>query len=242
MTSLIAPAIAIGRQLPTSTNVDDASLRTTKVASGGGDCGKSFAVGANYGAKIRFVEVLLGLRNPLAIARFVIAVIINSVERQVRSVAIGKRPIAKVFEAFPLGTNGDAATAVAGKSMASNIAAPLPHRVPSLEKTGAGLAMNKKPAAGALPLETSAGLHMAAAKFATVDSLFVTAHTPAPPTNCFMGTRTGTALQHGQSTKLLACDVNGAGQGDLLQRLLRQVVGWRSNAGPSRILAYGSAR
>lgn len=83
---------------------------------------------------------------------------------------------------------------------------------------------------------------MAAAKFATVDSLFVTAHTPAPPTNCFMGTRTGTALQHGQSTKLLACDVNGAGQGDLLQRLLRQVAGRCVNIGSLRILAHGVQR
>jgi hypothetical protein len=98
--------------------------------------------------------------------------------------------------------------------------------------------MGSKAAAGAFSSQATAGCHMAAPEFAPLDDLFVTARTTTTP-NRFIGVRAASVLQHGQSTECLTSDINGSGQGDLLQRLLGQVMGWRSNAGPSRILALG---
>ena len=69
---------------------------------------------------------------------------------------------------------------------------------------------------------------------------FVSARTAAAPKGFFVPA-SGT-FKYGQSVECLTCDINGPGQGNLPTRLLGQVMGWRSNAGPSRILAHGVLR
>lgn len=73
-------------------------------------------------------------RDPPAIVRFIAAIAVDTVNRQIVPVAMGKSPRSERGEIAPFVTNTDALPPVQGISLAVFVAAPLPHSAPDRVK------------------------------------------------------------------------------------------------------------
>lgn len=173
--------------------------------------------------------------DPSAIARLIITIIIAAFDRKIISVTMGKRPVTKWLKIVPLGTNSNAAFAVITEIILVRIGASLLHAKPNSMQSLWHAAMCAIALPDAFKSQTSARLRVTASQKITDNNCLISTRTTAPP-KCISVSRAG-SFDHGQSTECLSSDILGNGQCDLLQRLLRQVAGWRSNANPLRILA-----
>ena len=205
---------------------------------------KLFAVRANNGASHSAVSALIAGWNPSAIVRFVISVVVSTLYRQVVAITIGSSPIAEWLKRMPLCANSDAAAAITREAFDVRIATSVEHASPDAVQprwiSTWRSAMNCVCLLAHLYHQATTRFCLAASQFMPVHHSFIATCTATTPKRCFAPA--ANAFDRCQAIECLTGNIDdGFGHSDLSTRLLRQVTGWRFNAGPLRILTSVSA-
>ena len=147
---------------------------------------------------------------PLAIARFVVAVIVDAIEGE------PERPLAHVREksferVAPTIADGDAATAVIAPVLMPGVKAALLHRIPTAIgwRGGAVRRMAMRQSGKILAAKTSAACRMVRQQRNASNECFGSAIAPAGPISVIsVAVR---KVLHNQSTDATACNIDGCG-------------------------------
>lgn len=198
---------------------------------------KLFAIRSDHYTALRFGLLLPSHCGPPAVRWFVIPVVVDAVDREIVCITIGPSPIAKDFEMVPFCANANAASPIVAKCIRFGSRATSLHTGPNPVQPCFAFSMRALGLNRALEPQASTRLCSAAFQLVTSYCYFIATSALAMPKA--VSAITASKLKYGQSTKCLASDIFESGQGNLLERLLGQVMGWRSNAGPLRIVAHG---
>jgi hypothetical protein len=177
------------------------------------------------------VFVLLGPCCPATVTRLIISVIIDPIKRQAGW--LFAHVSKKIFKTVsPPITNSNASPAVVFELFNIRVVTAGFHFRPRTKCSGPAarcVTVGDALLTGRITLETPTRLRVSVPQISYSDSNFVSANTTASPKNKYGATGTSFSVrdtENSKTAKLLTCDINEFGQGDLRQGCC---VKWRPN-------------